>query len=392
MDNRVLGDISNLYVEMQEDLDVEQICADIIMEISLDMLSKGKTKDDVIEFVTSGDADSILEMFSSLPLNEDINVIKYFDELVYISEGIPVKAFLGAIKNAGRVFRGGAAKTTTKSATNAANILRPAERIRQTKRALNQKLLPAAKGTKPANIPSSTASTSTSAIVPAAASKAGKPGILGKVKNFFTKLGKGGGKGGFMKNLAAAGIGFGAGYLAGGSNGSGELPKMEPDGSISSAQPAPSAPTPKPVIADYSKVFPKGVPDYTGIFKDTKTKDVQQDIPKVEVPSDEEKKKAKTELLPDRAPSQLGDKTPYSKAATEKMSLRTRRILSGQSVYNRDPRARAGYDPRYDRKVEMEAYDIVLDYLLSEGHVDTVEEAHYVMMQMDAEYIQSIIA
>ena len=39
----------------------------------------------------------------------------------------------------------------------------------------------------------------------------------------------------------------------------------------------------------------------------------------------------------------------------------------------------------------MEAYDVVLDYLLSEGHADTVEEAHYVMMQLDAEYIQSIV-
>ena len=38
-----------------------------------------------------------------------------------------------------------------------------------------------------------------------------------------------------------------------------------------------------------------------------------------------------------------------------------------------------------------EAYDVVLDYLLSEGHADTVEEAHYVMMQMDAEYVQSIV-
>jgi len=39
----------------------------------------------------------------------------------------------------------------------------------------------------------------------------------------------------------------------------------------------------------------------------------------------------------------------------------------------------------------VEAYDVVLDYLLSEGHADTVEEAHYVMMQMDSEYIQSIV-
>ena len=41
--------------------------------------------------------------------------------------------------------------------------------------------------------------------------------------------------------------------------------------------------------------------------------------------------------------------------------------------------------------MKKEAYDLVLDYLLSEGHADTVDEAHYVMMQMDAEYIQSIV-
>ena len=38
-----------------------------------------------------------------------------------------------------------------------------------------------------------------------------------------------------------------------------------------------------------------------------------------------------------------------------------------------------------------EAYDVVLDYLLSEGHADTVEEAHYVMMQLDSEFIQDIV-
>ncbi len=38
-----------------------------------------------------------------------------------------------------------------------------------------------------------------------------------------------------------------------------------------------------------------------------------------------------------------------------------------------------------------DAYSIVLDYLISEGHADTISEAHYVMMQMDSEYIQSIV-
>ena len=38
-----------------------------------------------------------------------------------------------------------------------------------------------------------------------------------------------------------------------------------------------------------------------------------------------------------------------------------------------------------------EAYDVVLDYLLSEGHADTVEEAHYVMLQMTSEHVQDIV-
>jgi hypothetical protein len=40
---------------------------------------------------------------------------------------------------------------------------------------------------------------------------------------------------------------------------------------------------------------------------------------------------------------------------------------------------------------EYDAYDLVLEYLLSEGHADTVEEAHYVMMEMDAEMIGTIV-
>jgi len=43
------------------------------------------------------------------------------------------------------------------------------------------------------------------------------------------------------------------------------------------------------------------------------------------------------------------------------------------------------------KKTQKEAYDIVLDYLLSEGHADTLSEAHYVMMQMDAEHIRNIV-
>ena len=40
---------------------------------------------------------------------------------------------------------------------------------------------------------------------------------------------------------------------------------------------------------------------------------------------------------------------------------------------------------------EYDAYDLVLEYLLSQGHAGTLEEANYVMLEMDAEMIQNIV-
>jgi hypothetical protein len=42
-------------------------------------------------------------------------------------------------------------------------------------------------------------------------------------------------------------------------------------------------------------------------------------------------------------------------------------------------------------EMEYDAYDLVLEYLLSQGHADTLEEANYVMMEMDAEMVQDIV-
>ena len=66
---------------------------------------------------------------------------------------------------------------------------------------------------------------------------------------------------------------------------------------------------------------------------------------------------------------------------------------AGKSPYSKDVRkevSRVLYNPG-TTAYYGESYDIVLDYLLSEGHADTVEEAHYVMLQLDSEYIQSIV-
>lgn len=54
-----------------------------------------------------------------------------------------------------------------------------------------------------------------------------------------------------------------------------------------------------------------------------------------------------------------------------KMSSRTNKILGVKESYD--------------------AFDLVLDYLFSQGHVDTLEEALYVMMEMNSETIQNIV-
>ena len=61
------------------------------------------------------------------------------------------------------------------------------------------------------------------------------------------------------------------------------------------------------------------------------------------------------------------------------------------NLMSNDGRSEQPILPVSQRTMKKEAYDVVLDYLLSEGHVDTVEEAHYVMLQMTSEHVQQVV-
>jgi hypothetical protein len=61
----------------------------------------------------------------------------------------------------------------------------------------------------------------------------------------------------------------------------------------------------------------------------------------------------------------------YSSGATKLMSQRTKNVLGVKESYD--------------------AFDLVLEYLFSQGHVGTLDEALYVMMEMDSEMIQNIV-
>ena len=55
------------------------------------------------------------------------------------------------------------------------------------------------------------------------------------------------------------------------------------------------------------------------------------------------------------------------------------------------PRSVSGGGRRSMRE-NMDAFDIILEYLLENGHVDSLDEALYVMMEMDSKVIQEIVS
>ena len=102
----------------------------------------------------------------------------------------------------------------------------------------------------------------------------------------------------------------------------------------------------------------------------------------------------------------VSDKTKQGKPRTKAQMMAAKRIAAGKSISDvkqssRDAmKARAAERfaafkaKRAEKKSAMEEYtpyDIVLEYLLSSEQVATIEEANYVMTEMDAETIQGIV-
>jgi len=71
---------------------------------------------------------------------------------------------------------------------------------------------------------------------------------------------------------------------------------------------------------------------------------------------------------------------------------RAEQRAAGKSAFDKEFRKTVINPILYkEQKMSIEPYDLVLEYLLSNGHADTILEAQYVMMQMSTEHIQSII-
>ena len=98
--------------------------------------------------------------------------------------------------------------------------------------------------------------------------------------------------------------------------------------------------------------------------------------------------------------------TKQGKPRTKAQMMAAKRIAAGKSISDvkaenqaaMKARAKAKFEAFKKRRAEKKAameeytpYDIVLEYLLSTEQAATIEEANYVMTEMDAETIQGIV-
>ena len=91
-------------------------------------------------------------------------------------------------------------------------------------------------------------------------------------------------------------------------------------------------------------------------------------------------------IRPSQAPAAASSTSP---SASGSVAPATAKLAATPKPTPVAPRATGSKKPGSAFE-QYDAYDVVLEYLLDNGHADTVDEAHYVMMEMDGETIADI--
>jgi hypothetical protein len=340
MSQKILGDMKGIYAQMHEDAAFEAAVEDIVISVTYNMLSEGKTVDEIVEVLSGEDEQVILEHYAasqhSTTLTEDLDYDYYTEDFELVCERLGlIKGLFGLAKGGGKLLMKGG-KALVKGAPPVAKKV--AAGVGRGARVVKAK-------------------------IGRAIGPKGRQ-ALGKVSNV-------------VKNVGVPVAAGAAGYMLGKGSSEAEAEAPQPSGPKKDEKPAyPGGQSKKEgeeVNKKYQELRTKAV-DAKGKIKDQEAVKKAEDYGKAQW----------AKLYPNLAAKVKPDGTQKG---------------TGQSQMEKDAEElRAMQKASQERqeadkkKVKKEAYEVVLDYLLSEGHADTVEEAHYVMMQMDAENIQSIVA
>ena len=96
--------------------------------------------------------------------------------------------------------------------------------------------------------------------------------------------------------------------------------------------------------------------------------------------------------LPELDKPKVGEKqnqTPTQGSASAQID--TKSVDTAIDAEKERQRKRAQQSLEASAKTQKESYEIILEYLINRGHADNLEEANYIMMEMDSQTMSSIV-
>jgi hypothetical protein len=417
------------------DAEAAEIVEDILSTISTSMVYEGYSAEGIIGFLADSSEETIIEKYLSFDesiLTENVVSEDYIQEQlelfdVAIDEGLADKLLGGAIKLAGRI----ASKPARKKV---ANIIQNSKRPEVARRRIQNLAQREARkgnvgGYSPTKSPIDGGKPMTGKQSAELLSKAKLSQATQKVKD-IAKGAKAALTSPTAKKIALGAAGLGAAGLAGGIGGYMGA-KLAGAGSGSkpteTSRPAEAPVAPKPPAAPSGSggaggagtrtpgtpAKPKptqGNAQYRELIKKGKTKEAEKlgkeqwaknfpELAKNLKPDGSQKGTGESEM--EKSAEELrkmqntskqrqgalmgGPEGPGkidTKAVEDALKAEQERQQKKLEQQNKTPvTAKESYEP----------YDIVLNYLLSEGHADTLEEANYIMLEMDENAICTIV-
>lgn len=339
LSKHLIEDIANVHSSIQENYnnnpEINELAEEIFATIAHSMIYEGYTARAFVGYLVSASEDEILEKY--LNFDEKVLTESSISEEFIDEELSQLNEIVGALFRVGKAAIQGA--RYAKGVKGLAPIARAGEALKSA-------------GTATSRI--ATQGPTASAIVRPALAKV-KDTAKTLVSNLPQNV-KNAGKAA-LKYLVPGGVGFAAGRMT--------APKAE---SPATTKSAPESPSPSQLPSTQS--------------------------PRTSSPTSKSK--------PSTVIKQTGDKEKDMKTWAQNFPELAKRVKpdgtqrgTGQSQMEKDAedlrRMQKTSKERQGVKEQYDAYDLVLEYLLSDGHADTVEEANYVMMQLDSEYIKDIV-
>lgn len=372
------------------DEEATELVEDIIATISTSMVYEGYSANAIIAFLADSSEESIIEKY--LSFDESIliesNVSKEYieeqlqqlDEIIGAALRIAGAGFKAAkyaknVKGAAPIARlsaglkgaGTAAERVAKQGTKASSV------VRSTLSKGVQKVKDVAKGSKAALTSPTAKKIATGALI-------GGTGVLAGYAG--AKLGSGDGKVGPKivgpKIVGPKIVGPKSSPPSGGGGGS-----TSSGGGSGGGSSTPSSASPKPIPAK-PKVADKAPEGETAMQKWARANPKLADKVKLGQSGYDEISATRTKP----GPNEKQDQTPTQGSPDAKID--TKAVDDAIKAQKERDKNRAK-PQAVNSSYEYDAYDLVLEYLLSQGHVETVEEANYVMLVMDAETIGTIV-